>query len=180
MINVANILGQRAISLGDAESTGTVTGIRFEGNRIAFVEITGGRLIPVAAVTTFEGDTLTYDPSALPTPAESGPARRDANPQGDQIEDADTEAPGEPSSDDASGDDAEKAEKAEKALWAGDPIGHRLLSSAGDDLGKLAEMHVGPDGVVVDMADDDGHAYAGDRLITVGSYAAIVEADTSD
>lgn len=173
MINVANILGQRAISLGDAESTGKVTGIRFEGNRIAFVEITGGRLIPAAAVKTFEGDTLTYEQSTSPTPAEPAPAQRDATPEEEQTN-ADTEAPAEPSSDDASGNEAEKAD------WSGDPIGHRLLSSSGDDLGKLAEMHVGPDGVVVEMADDDGHTYAGDRLITVGSYAAIVEADTSD
>ncbi len=59
MIDIAQLFGQPAVSLVDAERTGTVTGLRFDGNRIAAVDIGDGRIIPAETVRTFESDALT-------------------------------------------------------------------------------------------------------------------------
>jgi len=173
MINVANILGQPAVALGDAERTGKVTGLRFAGNRIAFVEITGGRMVPGEAVRTFEGDALTYDgESVAPPDKQADPAADEQPPKSGS-----SSSPA-PKSDEAPAPAPEAVES--PAPWSGDPIGKVLLSTAGEALGELTEMHIGSDGVVVEITDGEGHSYEGERLVTVGSYAAILKVADPD
>lgn len=60
MILLSQLLGQRAIALGSAATTGTVKGIGLQGDQIVLVQLTD-EVIPAAAVRSFEGDVLTYD-----------------------------------------------------------------------------------------------------------------------
>ncbi len=167
MIDIAQLFGQPAISLGDAEQTGTVRGIRFEGNRIAAIDIGDGRTIPARAVRTFEGDALTYDPEAT---GDSGATGESDDAQPDAVANDDEVLAGE----------LPQPHVTAPAPWFGDPIGTRLLSDRGDALGTLTAMHIQADGVVAEIVDDRGHTYPGDRLVTVGSFAAIVTPSDDD
>ena len=65
MILLSELLGQDAVSLRTAETTGNVQGVRLQGNRISHVELTT-TTIPATAVRSFEGDVLTYDHDDVP------------------------------------------------------------------------------------------------------------------
>jgi len=168
MIDIAQLFGQPAVSLVDAERTGTVTGLRFDGNRIAAVDIGDGRIIPAETVRTFEGDALTYEYEAPPT---EDPL------QESESSDADDPASVNP---DVLAGELPRPDAGSRRPWSGDPIGTMLLSDAGDALGTLRTMHIDPAGMVLELADDRGHTYAGDRLLTVGSFATIVTAADDD
>lgn len=164
MIDIAQLFGQPAISLGNAEQTGSVRGLRFDGNRIVAVDIGDGRTIAADAVRTFEGDALTYEGEAVGQPDE--PTAADAEP--------DHGSPDEALADEALAGELPQPQAVDRAPWFGNPLGTRLLSDRGDALGTLSEMHIGADGVVAEISDDRGHTYEGDRLVTVGPYATIV------
>jgi sporulation protein YlmC with PRC-barrel domain len=54
-------------------------------------------------------------------------------------------------------------------------LGKRLLTSTGDELGKVADVDFDPQsGVVVALLLDDGSEVPGSRLVGVGSYAVVV------
>lgn len=175
MIDIGQLFGQPAVSLADAERTGTVKGLRFEGNRIVAIDIGDGRTIPADSVRTFEGDALTYEYDAAATDRQVDDLA-DAEPLDSS---RDTDHPSSADLDVLAGELPRPGPVARRP-WSGDPIGTLLLSDAGDALGKLSTMHVGPDGVVLEMADDRGHTYRGDRLLAVGSFATIVTAADDD
>jgi hypothetical protein len=62
MILLSQLIGQQAVSLATAETTGRVKGIVLRGNRVAAVQI-DDVTISADAVRSFEGDVLTYDPA---------------------------------------------------------------------------------------------------------------------
>jgi hypothetical protein len=62
MILLSNLLGQRSLALGTAESTGAVKGIAVDGHRVTKLRV-GDKVIGADAVRSFEGDVLTYDES---------------------------------------------------------------------------------------------------------------------
>lgn len=165
MIDIAQLFGQPAISLGNAEQTGSVKGLRFEGNRIVAIDIGDGRTIPAEAVRTFEGDALTYDGEAVRQPD----ARSEADP-----------VPEDGAAEEELAGELPQPRPPDRAPWFGDPIGTHLLSDRGDALGTLSAMHIGADGVVTEISDDRGHTYDGARLVTVGSYATIVTPSDDD
>jgi hypothetical protein len=169
MINVSQLIGQPVVSLGDAERHGAVTGIRFSGNRVSSLDV-GDRSIPIAAVRTLEGDAITFERAG--TDFEPVPPRDDddgdpQDPDADNGEVAGERIPPSPT---------------EAPTWSGDPIGKLLLSTGGNALGSVAEMLVDGDGTVTEITDQAGHSMAGDCLVAVGSYAAIVteEATVAD
>ena len=58
-----------------------------------------------------------------------------------------------------------------------DPVGKRVVTSAGDELGKVADVEFDPEtGEVTGLVLDLG-TLAGARLLGVGSYAVVVEAE---
>ena len=58
-----------------------------------------------------------------------------------------------------------------------DPVGKRVLTSAGDELGKVADVEFDPEtGEVTGLVLDTG-SLAGARLLGVGSYAVVVAAE---
>lgn len=59
-------------------------------------------------------------------------------------------------------------------LWHGDPIGKRLLSDTGDELGTITEIGVDDDGTVVSVISNRNQTYTGEQLLAIGSYAAIL------
>jgi hypothetical protein len=63
MIRLSQLIGQKAIALGTAATTGTVKGVGIEGNRIVCVQLSDS-VIPSQAVRSFDGDVLTYDEQA--------------------------------------------------------------------------------------------------------------------
>lgn len=176
MIDISQLFGQPAVSLASSERTGTVKGLRFEGNRILSVDIGDGRTIPTEAVKSFEGEALTYTGEAV-TPPPSGTIDATMS----HVDEDDT-----PGSGQAQRTAAEPSVLAgELPLpvaaaidpWSGDPIGTLLLSDIGDALGTVSAMHIDADGVVADVVNHRGHTYTGDRVVTVGSFATIVAAD---
>lgn len=174
MIDIAPLFGQPAISLRDAERKGAVKGLQFEGQRISFIDIGTDRPIPAEAVRSFEGDALTYETeddesSAVTTVDAASPAGQIDVPGEAELVDGAEPIAGEPST----SDEAAKP-------WSGNPLGHRILSDTGNELGTLAEMHIEADGTVVEMVDDHHHRYAGERLVAVGSYAVVVTAASDD
>jgi len=179
VIDIVRLFGQPAISLRDAETTGTVKGVRFQRNRVSFIDIGTGRPIPAGAVRSFEGDALTYDVEDERSTATTGMVAAEA-PVDEPI--------GARERGDAEQADASRDLIAGERLtpdsvpkpWSGNPIGSRMLSDMGDDLGTLAEMFIDADGTVIEMVDDRGHRYAGERLVTVGSFAVIVAAANGD
>jgi len=70
VIRLSQLIGQRAIALGDASTTGAVKGVAIDGDRIVAVEISGGGMISAGAVRSFEGDVLTYDEQATSSGAD--------------------------------------------------------------------------------------------------------------
>jgi hypothetical protein len=66
MIRLSALIGQNAVALASAQTTGTVTGIVLEGSRIVAVQLSGST-IPAEAVRSFEGDVLTYDERTIIT-----------------------------------------------------------------------------------------------------------------
>ena len=57
-----------------------------------------------------------------------------------------------------------------------DPLGKRLLTAAGDELGTVTDVEFAPDtGEVTGLVLDTG-TVAGVRLLGIGSYAVVVEA----
>ncbi len=172
MIDIAQLLGQPAVSLRTAERTGTVKGLRFHGDRVVSVDIGNGRTVPVESVRTFEGDALTYETEADPTGVTS------AEPESVQPPVADASATGddgsEPEDADTLAGELPLPDAPVEVLWHGSPIGTVLLSDMGDDLGKVAGMQIDATGLVTEIADDHGHTYGGDRLMTVGSFATII------
>lgn len=173
MIDIAGLFGQPAISLRDAETTGTVEGVQFQRNRISFIDIGNGPPIPADAVRSFEGDALTYDVEDERSTATTGSVA--------------AEVPADGPIGGLEGGDAEQADatpdlppESTPKPWSGNPLGSRMLSDTGDALGTLAEMYIDGDGTVVEMVDDREHRYAGDRLVTVGSFAVIVAANDDE
>ena len=59
---------------------------------------------------------------------------------------------------------------------ADSPLGRRILDEAGDELGRLADLEIEPDGAVTVVAIDDGRTLVGSTLRAIGSYAVIVAA----
>lgn len=56
-------------------------------------------------------------------------------------------------------------------------LGKRVLSTAGDELGKVSDVEFdGESGAVTSLVLDDGEV-AGTRLVGVGSYAVVVTAE---
>lgn len=167
MIAISRIIGQPAVSLGDAERHGSVTGVSFEANRIVSLDV-GGNVIPIDAVKTLEGDTITFERASVDAAATGASSDDDQD--------------GQRSGDDAVGEEPDAADgslpvSAEvhgHGRWSGDPIGKLLLSESGTALGKVAEIHVESDGTVSEIVDDSDHSYAGVRLLAVGSFAAIL------
>lgn len=178
IIKVSQLIGQPAISLGDAERRGTVTGVRFEANRIASLDA-GGIRIPMDAVRTLEGDTITFEMPADPTPVPAdvfadaaltapldplSPIVLPAQPtgSGSLADQQDTPTP------------APASDVQEAAPWSGNPIGKLLLTTAGNALGAITEVNVEADGTVTEILDDGGHSHDGSRLMAVGTFAAII------
>ena len=62
MILLSDLLGQKSLALGSAESTGSVKGIAVDGPRVSKLRV-GDKVIDADAVRSFEGDVLTYDES---------------------------------------------------------------------------------------------------------------------
>ncbi len=60
MIRLSQLMGQQAIALGSAATTGSVKGIGIQGDQIVLVQLTDD-VITAGAVRSFEGDVLTYD-----------------------------------------------------------------------------------------------------------------------
>lgn len=162
MIDLTQLLGQHAVSLADSEMTGTVKGVRFEGNRIVSVDIGGGRTVPAEAVKSFEGEALTYEGDAVD--AQTSPA-----------DDDDADATRSDADPEVLAGVLPLAAASVLPRW-GNPIGTLLLSETGDALGTLNEMHIDTDGVIAEIVDDRGHSHSGDRVLTVGSYATIMTA----
>lgn len=59
---------------------------------------------------------------------------------------------------------------------ADSPLGRRVLSEQGDELGRLADLDITDDGTVTSVLLDDGRGLDGASLKVVGSYAVIVAA----
>ncbi len=180
MINVSQLIGQPVVSLGDAERRGTVTGVCFAGNRLSSLDA-GGATIDMMTIKTLEGDVITFDaPGVDSSPIESRsvpdlipgetaqPATDASSTKGSHWATAGEAVPSEEI-------DVAPAEEI-KAVppWSGDPIGKLLLSTAGHALGKVTEIRVESDGTVAEVMDNKGHSYDGERLVAVGSYAAII------
>lgn len=53
-----------------------------------------------------------------------------------------------------------------------DAYGSRVLDDAGHELGKLTDLHMGPDGRIIDVIVDGQPT--GRRLMGIGSYAVVV------
>ena len=178
MIDIVQLFGQPAISLRDAETTGTVKGVQFQRNRISFIDIGTDRPIPADAVRSFEGDALTYDVAEERSTSTTGIVAADA-PVDESID-------GVERGDGAQADAADLisgerlSPDSDPKPWSGNPLGTRMLSDMGDELGTLAEMYIDTDGTVTEMVDNRAHRYAGQRLVTVGSYAVIVAATDDD
>jgi len=60
VIRLSDLIGQDAIALGTAATTGKVKGIGIDGRQIIWVQLSDA-VIPAEAVRSFEGDVLTYD-----------------------------------------------------------------------------------------------------------------------
>jgi len=58
--------------------------------------------------------------------------------------------------------------------WSGNPIGKMLLSSEGDSLGSIAELHLDSRGVVQTIVADNNQSFGGDQLLGLGSFAAVI------
>lgn len=56
------------------------------------------------------------------------------------------------------------------------PLGRRVLSEDGDELGTLADLDITDDGTVTSMMLGDGRGIDGAGLQVIGSYAVIVAA----
>jgi hypothetical protein len=69
MTLLSQLIGQDAVALETAVTTGKVKGIRVRQNRITHVELSKVT-IPVVAVRSFDGDVLTYDGAEV-VPVES-------------------------------------------------------------------------------------------------------------
>lgn len=179
MIDIAQLFGQPAVSLADAERTGTVKGLQFDGNRIASIDIGDGRTVPAEAVTTFEGEALTYQHEAveLSTSGTEGDATHEQEDGDDTTDSGDAQAAADPG---VLADELPLPVAAAVLPWWGDPTGTLLLSDAGDSLGTLTGMHIDAEGVVVEVDNDRGDTYAGDRVLTVGSFATIITAADDD
>lgn len=171
-MDIAQLLGQPAISLRTAEQTGTVKGLRFEGDRVVSVDIGEERTIPVESVRTFEGDALTYETEPVPTGGAGAEPESGQLPLPDASEtDDEIRKPGD--ADTLAGELPLPSAKAE-IPWHGNPIGTVLLSDTGDALGTLAAMQIDATGIVTEIADNHGHTFGGDRLMTVGRFATII------
>lgn len=59
---------------------------------------------------------------------------------------------------------------------ADSPLGRRVLSEDGDELGRLADLDIADDGTVTSVMLDDGRGIDGAALKVIGSYAVIVAA----
>jgi sporulation protein YlmC with PRC-barrel domain len=69
MTRLSELIGQDAVALETAVTTGKVKGVRVRQNRITHVELSKVT-IPVVAVRSFDGDVLTYDGAEV-VPVES-------------------------------------------------------------------------------------------------------------
>ncbi len=75
------------MSLADAERAGTVEGVVVKGNKIVAVSL-GDTTINTAAIRTFDGDVVTYEPDKLTPvdqPAVNPTGRRVLDVQGDLL-----------------------------------------------------------------------------------------------
>ena len=59
---------------------------------------------------------------------------------------------------------------------ADSPLGRRVLTEDGDELGRLADLDISDDGTVTSVMLDDGRGVDGSALRAIGSYAVIVAA----
>jgi hypothetical protein len=60
VIRLSQLMGQRAVSLADAERAGTVRGVVVRGGKVVGVDI-GDYVVPSGAIRAFEGDVVTFD-----------------------------------------------------------------------------------------------------------------------
>ena len=98
MIRLTQLMGQRTISLADAEHTGKVAGVRIAGDKVVAVH-NGEGLIDAAEIRSFEGDAITHDgnPRPVDQKADSPLGRRVLDEDGDELgrlADLDIEADG--------------------------------------------------------------------------------------
>lgn len=59
------------------------------------------------------------------------------------------------------------------------PLGRRVLSVEGDELGTLHDLDITDDGTVTSVLLDDGQGLDGSSLKAVGSYAVIVDTSSA-
>ena len=57
---------------------------------------------------------------------------------------------------------------------ADSPLGRRVLTEAGDELGRLADLDITDDGTVTSVLLEDGRGLEGSALKVIGSYAVVV------
>jgi PRC-barrel domain len=98
MIRLTQLMGQRTISLADAEHTGKVAGVRIKDSRVVGVH-TGDGLVDASEIRSFEGDAITHDgnPRPVDQKADSPLGRRVLDEDGDELgrlADLDIEADG--------------------------------------------------------------------------------------
>jgi uncharacterized protein YrrD len=173
MISVTELIGQRAVSLTDAEEKGKVTGLRFEGDRVTELDVKG-RLIQASQVRTFAGGTVTFDDDdrvfAEPQAGTDRSAEVDVDIADRPVAAGadDTAAPDEPAVPPIFG----------RRPFVGSPVGKILLTDTGNALGTVADMELDDDGRVVQILDEAGGVYDGANLRAVGSYAVVVRDDT--
>jgi hypothetical protein len=86
VIRLSELIRQSAVSLSDAERTGSVRGVVTDGDRIVAVHL-GDGLIDATAIRSFEGDVVTYDGEPRPTDddADSPLGRRVLGVDGDEL-----------------------------------------------------------------------------------------------
>jgi len=63
VIRLSTLIGHAAIDVTTATTVGTIAGIGLVGDRIVSVGI-GGECVAATAVSSFDGDVVTYDPVA--------------------------------------------------------------------------------------------------------------------
>jgi sporulation protein YlmC with PRC-barrel domain len=131
MTLLSELIGQDAVVLETAVTTGKVRGIRVRQNRITHVELSKVT-IPVGAVRSFDGDVLTYDGAEV-LPAEN--------------------------------------------VTTSDPRQLLILDLDGNRLGDIEDLQIAPDGTIENILTKDDEI-PGARLRTIGSFAAVCEAQS--
>lgn len=67
----------------------------------------------------------------------------------------------------------------EAIVTTSDPRGTRVLDVHGDGLGVVTDMTISTDGAIEAIVVSTGEVLLGSRLVTIGSYAAIISVEAS-